>query len=207
MITDPYKILNVSPDASDDEVKKAYRELARKYHPDHYHGSPLEDMAEEKMKEINEAYAMIQRQRKSGGSQQQGGPYGSYAGGRQNGGSTDPLFQQIRLAINRGDLVQAERMLQQTERRTAEWHFLMGSVHYKRGWLDEAMQEFEMACGMDQGNLEYRQAYEYMRSGGGAYRPEGYGSGGMISCNWCQSLICTGIVCSMCTGGRVWFCC
>ena len=98
-------------------------------------------------------------------------------------------------------------MLQQTERRTAEWHFLMGSVHYKRGWLDEAMQEFEMACGMDPGNLEYRQAYEYMRSGGGAYRPEGYGSGGMISCNWCQSLICTGIVCSMCTGGRVWLCC
>ena len=73
MITDPYKVLNVGPDASDDEIKKAYRELARKYHPDHYHGSPLEEMAEEKMKEINEAYAMIQKQRKGGGQQ----PYGA----------------------------------------------------------------------------------------------------------------------------------
>ena len=59
MITDPYKVLNIAPNASDEEVKKAYRDLARKYHPDHYHGTDLEHMAEEKMKEINEAYAVI----------------------------------------------------------------------------------------------------------------------------------------------------
>ena len=54
-MTDPYQILNVSPDASDEEVKKAYRELARKYHPDNYHDNPLADLAQEKMKEINAA--------------------------------------------------------------------------------------------------------------------------------------------------------
>lgn len=70
MITDPYKVLNIAPNASDEEVKKAYRDLARKYHPDHYHGTDLEHMAEEKMKEINEAYAVIQQQRKGGGTQQ-----------------------------------------------------------------------------------------------------------------------------------------
>lgn len=205
MITDPYKVLNVSPDASDDEIKKAYRELARKYHPDHYHGSPLEDMAEEKMKEINEAYAMIQKQRKSGASQQSS--YSSGGNRSQQGGSSNPLFQQIRMAISQGNLARAEQMLQQTDLRTAEWHFLMGSVHYRRGWLDEAMQEFEMACGMDPNNLEYRQAYQYMRSGGASYRPEEYGTGGMINCNWCQGMICAGILCSVCTGGRVWLCC
>ena len=62
-MTDPYKILGVSRDATDDEIKKAYRELARKYHPDNYANSPLADLAEEKMKEINTAYSDIQKAR------------------------------------------------------------------------------------------------------------------------------------------------
>ena len=62
-MNDPYKVLNVSPSASDEEVKKAYRDLARKYHPDNYHDNPLADLAQEKMKEINEAYEEIQNQR------------------------------------------------------------------------------------------------------------------------------------------------
>ena len=65
-MNDPYKVLNVSPSASDEEVKKAYRDLARKYHPDNYHDNPLADLAQEKMKEINEAYEEIQNQRKRG---------------------------------------------------------------------------------------------------------------------------------------------
>ena len=66
-MTDPYKVLGVSPNATDDEVKDAYRRLARKYHPDNYVNNPLSDLATEKMKEINEAYDEIQRQRKSSG--------------------------------------------------------------------------------------------------------------------------------------------
>ena len=62
-MNDPYKILNVPSTASDEEIKKAYRELARKYHPDNYHDSPLEDLAQEKMKEINEAYDTIMKMR------------------------------------------------------------------------------------------------------------------------------------------------
>ena len=65
-MNDPYKVLNVSPSASDEEVKKAYRDLARKYHPDNYHDNPLADLAQEKMKEINEAYEQIQKQRRAG---------------------------------------------------------------------------------------------------------------------------------------------
>ena len=127
MITDPYKVLNIAPNASDEEVKKAYRDLARKYHPDHYHGTDLEHMAEEKMKEINEAYSAIQQQRKGGGTQQGYGP-GSSAGGYQGygqSGASNPLFQRVRILINSGDIVSAEQLLQQTDLRTAEWHFLM----------------------------------------------------------------------------------
>ena len=79
---DPYEVLGVPSTASDDEVKKAYRNLARKYHPDNYHDNPLADLAQERMKEINEAYETIRTQRKNGGAgtagASYGGSYGSY---------------------------------------------------------------------------------------------------------------------------------
>ena len=74
-MTDPYKVLGVSPSATDEEVKDAYRKLAKKYHPDQYADSPLKDLADEKMKEINEAYDAITKMRSggsSGGYQSQG---------------------------------------------------------------------------------------------------------------------------------------
>jgi len=136
-MNDPYKVLNVSPSASDEEVKKAYRDLARKYHPDNYHDNPLADLAQEKMKEINEAYEQIQKQRRTGSGY--GAPRQSYYGTTSNGySSADPTMQQIRLAIARGDISQAERLLNAVSDHNAEWSFLMGNVCYRRGWLDEA---------------------------------------------------------------------
>ena len=156
-MNDPYKVLNVSPSASDEEVKKAYRDLARKYHPDNYHDNPLADLAQEKMKEINEAYEQIQKQRRAGSGY--GAPRQSYYGTTSNGySSADPTMQQIRLAIARGDISQAERLLNAVSDHNAEWSFLMGNVCYRRGWLDEAKRYFETACRMDPENPEYRQA-------------------------------------------------
>ena len=80
---DPYSVLGVSQNASDDEVKKAYRELARKYHPDNYQNNPLADLAEEKMKEINEAYDTITKQRSGGGYQSASTGYGQQGGYQQ----------------------------------------------------------------------------------------------------------------------------
>ena len=74
-MSDPYSVLGVKPEASDEEIKRAYRELARKYHPDNYQNNPLADLAEEKMKEINEAYDAITKQRAGGGSSSSYGGY------------------------------------------------------------------------------------------------------------------------------------
>ena len=162
---DPYQVLGVPSTATDEEVKKAYRNLAKKYHPDNYHDDPLADLAQEKMKEINEAYEEIQNQRKRGASGNGYGAYGgsyggSYGGYGANGygGSYDPAIQRIRLAIRQGNLNLAEELLNARSDHNAEWNFLKGAVCFKRGWLDEAKRYYETAVQMDPGNPEYQQA-------------------------------------------------
>jgi len=190
-MNDPYRVLGVDPSASDEEVKRAYRELARKYHPDNYQNNPLADLAEEKMKEINEAYDAITRSR-SGGGRQSYGSYQTQGQGQQQytqqqsyGG--DSLFAQARQCINRGDLSRAEELLRAAPQKNAEWHFLTGHIAYQKGWLDEASQHFQTACAMDPSNVEYRQALAMMQRGGTGYRPSGYSSAG---CDPCSTYLC-----------------
>ena len=198
-MTDPYTVLGVKPDASDEEVKRAYRELARKYHPDNYQNNPLADLAEEKMKEINEAYDAITRMRSGGSS----GGYQSQGGYQQQqqrySGASGSLYNQVRQAINMGDMARAEQLLRSAPSQDAEWHFLTGSIAYRKGWLDEATQHFQMACNMDPSNGEYRQALMMMRQGGQFYRPYGYG-GGMDSCDLCTTCLCLNCLCGGCGG-------
>ena len=199
-MSDPYSVLGVKPDASDEEVKRAYRELARKYHPDNYQNNPLADLAEEKMKEINEAYDAITRMRSggssSGGYQSQGARQGSYQR-QQYSGAAGSLYNQVRQAINMGDMARAEQLLRSAPAQDAEWHFLTGSIAYRKGWLDEATQHFQVACNMDPANGEYRQALMMMRQGGQAYRPYGYG-GGVDTCDICTTCLCLNCLCGGC---------
>lgn len=205
-MTDPYKVLGVSPSATDEEVKDAYRTLAKKYHPDQYADSPLKDLADEKMKEINEAYDTIVAQRK-GGRQ-------SYAGGgnpvRNSAGSG---FSDVRSLIMSGRIADAEQILNGVppEQRNAEWYFLKGSVLYRRGWLEEAKDHFSRACQMDPGNGEYSAALNQAMNQGsgmyGGYNPHGnMNAGGCNSCDMYSSLICADCCCE-CMGGDLIPCC
>mgnify|MGYP000134907682 CR=1 FL=1 len=196
---DPYSVLGVSPNASDEEVKKAYRELARKYHPDNYQNNPLADLAEEKMKEINEAYDTITKQRSGGGGsyQQSSGSYGGYTQQRSysSGSST---YARVRNLINAGDLGTAERLLQEVPQRDGEWYFLVGSIAYRKGWLDEAMQNYTLAVQMDPGNMEYRQALSMMQQRGGGYRPYGYTTNSVDGMDCCTTMLCLNCLCGGC---------
>jgi hypothetical protein len=201
-MNDPYQVLGVKPDASDDEIKRAYRELARKYHPDNYQDNPLADLAEEKMKEINEAYDAVTKQRSGGGSYSSSSYSSSsstgYQSGYQRSQGGSAAYAQVRNLINSGALDQAEQLLQGMGARTAEWYFLTGSVAYRRGWLDEAMQNYQIAVNMEPNNMEYRQAYTMMQQGGSAYRPAGYGGGAMDAMDCCTTLMCLNCLCGGC---------
>ena len=212
-MTDPYKVLGVSPNASSDEVKKAYRDLARKYHPDNYHDNPLADLASEKMKEINEAYDQITKSREQGGgSAYQYAPGGSAGGSRSysnsgNTGNAGNTFFRVRQLINAGDLVQAEAILNGSAVRNAEWNYLMGSIYWRKGWMDEAGRYFRTAASMDPSNQEYRNAVQYMNQGGQAYRPAGAGSMSTNDiCTICQTIYCMDCCCEM-AGGDLIRCC
>ena len=88
MMSDPYQVLGVSRDASDEEIKKAYRQLSRKYHPDANINNPNKAQAEEKFKDVQQAYEQIMREKEEGyrgGSTGYGGYGGSSYGGYGNG--------------------------------------------------------------------------------------------------------------------------
>ncbi len=190
---DPYSVLGVSQNASDDEVKKAYRELARKYHPDNYQNNPLADLAEEKMKEINEAYDTITKQRAGGYTGSSSGSYGGYQ--RSGYASGNAAYVRIRNLINAGDLNQAEQMLYEVGQKDGEWYFLSGSIAYRKGWMDEAMQNYTRAVQMDPNNMEYRQALAVMQRGSmGGYRPAGY-TAGLDTMDCCTTMLCLNCLC------------
>ena len=192
----PYEVLGVSPNASDDEVKAAYRALARKYHPDNYSDNPLSELAQEKMKEINEAYDTIVRERQNGGG---------YS-------SCSSSYADIRNLVNQRRYTQAEELLNgiPSSTRTAEWYYLKGVVLYQRGWLEEANRHFQQAASMDPANAEYQAAANRSSANrNGQYTTSDslpVGCCSSESCDCCTSLLCADCCCE-CMGGDLIPCC
>ena len=200
-MTDPYKILGVTREATDDEIKKAYRELARKYHPDNYTNNPLADLVEEKMKEINEAYDQIQKERSQNGYHGRTNNYNKYSG----------EYVRIRELIQMNRLTEAETMLNYipSADRNGEWNFLRGCILEKKGWYFDAQKFFEAACYMDPDNNEYKDALNKIKNTAnnyGGYRASNTNGTGCSTCDICSSLICADCCCE-CLGGDLIGCC
>jgi len=206
-VRDPYSVLGITPNATDDEVKEAYRVLVRKYHPDNYaDDNPLKELATEKMQEINEAYDEIQRLRANGyGSNNSGNSGYSNSG---YGSSSSPEYVAIRNSINNQRFADAERQLAAIPdyQRGAEWHYLKSIVLMRRGNVSDAMRELEIACNMDPSNVEYQQAKQMFNNNANGYGNMYYGqntrraSNSDDVCNCCANLICMDCLCE-CLGG------
>ena len=201
----PYEVLGVPESASDEEIKTAYRNLAKKYHPDNYNDSPLADLAEEKMKEINEAYDRICDMRRNGGSASTGYSGGAgYSGGSGYTGTygtgssyTRTSYPDVRNYINNGRLDDALEILNgvAAEQRDAEWYFLMGIIFSRKGWSEQAYAYFQEANRRDPSNAEYAAAINNMNARR-TYSNPGYNTSGNDSCSGCD--ICTGLMCANC---------
>ncbi len=208
-MNDPYKVLGVSQSDSDEKIKSAYRELARKYHPDSYNNNPLADLAAEKMKEINEAYDTIMNQRKNGGNS---GSYNAY-GNSGSYNSSNSQFADVRRLIQQNRITEAEEILDgvSPNGRNAEWHFLKGSIFYSRGWINEAYNYFQKAVSMNPNNTEYKMALSQLQWQRRTANPSGSGYNttavrGCSGCDVCTTLICADCCCE-CIGGDLIACC
>ena len=202
-MTDPYSILDVSPNATDEEIKAAYKNLVKKYHPDNYDdNNPLKELATEKMQQINAAYDEIQRIRSGASSGES--TYSDHS-------SSNGIYREIRNEINQKNYPQAQRMLYAIleDQRTAEWHYLNSIILVQRNMLNDAMRELETACSMDPSNLEYQRAKEMFNQQANAYGNNYYGSAAGApprrdaadeACDCCANLVCLDCLCE-CMGG------
>lgn len=214
MITNPYEVLGVSPSASDDEIKKAYREQSRKYHPDSYADNPLADLAEEKFKEVQEAYDQIMKQRSNGGYQsgyasQSGNGASSYSYGTSgsSGGEENLQFQAACNYINARHYREALNVLNGIANRNARWYHYSAVANYGLGNNIVAMQHGQQAVAMEPGNREYANFVNQMQWGGQRYQTAGsnYGRPSMGTGNMCCDLWCADTLCE-CMGGDLCSC-
>jgi molecular chaperone DnaJ len=206
-MNDPYKVLGVRQGASAEEVKKAYHQLVKKYHPDRFQDPAAKEMANEKLKDINQAYDMLT----NGGARADNGPaaHTNYTGS----GSQD--FYQVRVHLNNRSVDEAERILDAMNQRTAEWYFLRGVCYSMRGWYAMAREHLQNAVNMEPNNMEYRNALNQIDASTRGYQqrtaaPFGggraAGMGGMSTCDMCSCLLCSDCCCEM-SGGDLIGCC
>ncbi|MBR4205007.1 MAG: J domain-containing protein [Clostridia bacterium] len=207
---DPYQVLNIPRTASDEEVKKAYHSMARRYHPDTNAGSAQAAGYEEKMKEINEAYDAIQKERSGGGSSASD-EWGSYSSYNTYSSSGTTSFYEVRKLIAEGRFADAKLIIDSTPMsdRGAEWNYLMGCLLTQSGLYYDAMRYIETACYLDPQNLEYQEAKRRMQR-----RSSDYGNvyrtsenvGDCDLCSTCSAVLCCDTCCE-CMGGDCIRCC
>ncbi len=221
---DPYAVLGLSRSATDEEIKKAYRSLSRRYHPDANVNNPNKEQAEEKFKEIQQAYQQIMYEKEHGSA----GSYGNPGNGQPGGGSTywdfgdffggfgygqpkqsreqDSETTYKRAAenyIRSGHYREALNVLGSIRDRDAYWHYLNAIANSGVGNNVAAMESAQRALAMEPGNRQYQQLYANLQNGGSWYydQRQSYGSPIGGSGSFCLKLCIANMICNLCCGG------
>jgi molecular chaperone DnaJ len=208
-LTDPYKVLGVSRDASKEEISKAYKKLAKKYHPDL---NPGDKNAEEKMREINEAYDLLRsgRYTSSGGYSDYYGErssegYGTYGygtyGGNYSGGD---VYRMVEMCIQLGRLYDALRLLDAVQVRDAKWYYYAALTHFNLGNKATALEYADKAIKMEPSNQTYQDLYNrinYMASNYSQKR--GVFTRGASCVRGALCSVCNILLCMTCMSSRI----
>ena len=208
-MTNPYKVLGVNEGATNEEIRAAYLSLVKKYHPDKDTDPDMKQLANEKLKEINEAYDQLTKNPgKTASSGYSGAAYGAGGHGGSYSGPEADRFVRARSLINAGNLDGAKTILDSIQTRNAEWYYLYGIIYLRQGWYDKAREFLGRAYRTEPGNAEYAQAYNTLRYTGNPYsRPRQSTSYGNCSaCDICSGLMCADCCCE-CMGGDLIRCC
>lgn len=210
---DPYEVLGVSRNASQEEIKKAYRELSRKYHPDSYANNPLADLAEEKFKEVQEAYQQIMNGQAGGGYGADSG-YSGYGNTYQQNSygqsGNGQMFTDVRNMLNARRYHDALNVLRPMGNRTAEWHYCYAVASLGIGNNSDAMEHAQQAANMEPGNTEYASFLRHLQNQNSRYqqRPVYQNRSGNNSC--CTGDACCDLwladTCCECMGGDICSC-
>lgn len=190
----PYDVLGVSPSASDEEIKKAYRQLSRTYHPDANVGKPNERQAEEKFKQIQQAYSQIMKAREQG-YYGQGGTNSSYTG--------DNVSIELQAAanyINSRHFKEALNVLSNITTRTAQWYYLSAIANAGIKNNINAIDHARQAVNIEPNNQTYRALLQQLESGGSWYGTVGQGYGRQMSGmeDYCCKLMMLNMFCNCC---------
>jgi len=230
-MTDPYQVLGVNRNASEEEIKKAYRKLSRRYHPDANINNPNKAEAEAKFKQVQEAYEQIIRERESGSSYSGGysgggyagsggGGYGGYGGfggfggyGQDQGAGSgqsqdyqdedDLKYRAVANYINAGSYDEALNVLKSISRRNAHWYYLSAIANARMGNNITAKEMAETAVKMEPDNIQYRQLLAQLSTGGQWYMDTGrsYGMPNLNFDNICWSIILLNVAANCCCPG------
>lgn len=195
-MNNPYEYLGVSRNATERDIMDAYRRIAGEI----TNSNESENEKSRRMNELNNAYDSILNELRGTSSYSGNQNSGSYTGYSQ--------FTDVRQCINSGRIDDAETILNgvPTQVRTAEWHYLKGVIHQRRGWLNEAYTCYQTACSMDPSNSEYAAAFNAMNTNArGGYRTTRNTSSGSV-CDICSALLCADCCCECC-GGDLIPCC
>lgn len=205
-MTDPYKVLGVSRDATEDEIKKAYRQLSRKYHPDANVNNPNQERAEELFKQVQEAYNQIMKEREGGAygyggygrGQETGYGYRQAGGYGQNTSQEDARLQAAYNYASAGYYREALNVLSGIQNHNARWYYCSALANAGTGNNVTALEHARMALSQDPGNMEYQMLLNRLENPSGWYAQRGaaYGRPFEQGQDYCWRLILLNMLCN-----------